>query len=40
MKPFDIGSARGVTMSNIIIPRGLVIIQGIDVWELLNEKRD
>ena len=38
MKPFDIGEAKGVTLSNIIIPRGLLVIGGVDIWELLNEK--
>jgi hypothetical protein len=38
IKPFDIGSSQGLTVSNIIIPRGRMIIQGVDVWELLNEK--
>ena len=38
MKPIDIGEAKGVTLSNIIIPRGLLVIRGVDVWELLNEK--
>jgi hypothetical protein len=38
MKPFDIGDAKGVTLTNIIIAKGLWVIGGVDVWELLNEK--
>jgi hypothetical protein len=38
MKPFDIGDAKGVTLANIIIAKGLWVIGGVDVWELLNEK--
>jgi hypothetical protein len=38
IKPFDIGPAKHVTVSNIIIARGLIVIQGVDIWELLNEK--
>jgi hypothetical protein len=38
IKPFDIGEAKGVTLSNIIIARGLVVIRGVDVWEILNDK--
>lgn len=38
MKPFDFGPAKGVTLSNIIIPRGLLVIHGVDVWAVLNEK--
>jgi hypothetical protein len=34
----DIGSPQGLTVSNIIFPRGRMIIQGVDVWNLLNEK--
>ena len=35
---FDIGEAKGVTLSNIIISRRLLVIKGIDVWDVLNEK--
>lgn len=38
IRSFDIGEARGVTVSNIVIPPGLMVIQGVDVWELLNAK--
>jgi hypothetical protein len=38
VKPFDIGYVKRVTVSNVIIPRGIMKIDGVDVRELLNEK--
>jgi hypothetical protein len=38
IKPFDVGQAKHVTLTNIVIPRGLMVIKGVDIWELLNEK--
>ena len=38
IRTFDIGDAKGITASNIVIPPGLMVIRGVDIWELLNNK--